>query len=392
MGKNPPAARFCQAHRLATAGPTPSDGCKHLPPCIEAMNKRQTKRNFSLSHLRSVNPDLAGLFIWEENRLEVSPNEPVHLHLGCGNRVFDGFFNLDIFPQNPRVIRFNLLNPWPAALAGRVDSIFSEDLFEHFFVNEQIYLLCCANASLKSGGYFRILTPDLDQLIACFHQASPQTVANEYLGRFFGVATGADAINLGMRFGRHRWLHNFESLEKMGAGCGFDVRRTKLEEAGFELHRHQNLRTETDSLSFAADLIKQKPIFTSRIFPSHVTGAELIEKNDNIPMYRSKGPDPQIHYEMAGPVAKDRIVLLNFRSSLMSGFATHHNAKLYVLDSEEYALHLDSSLCSCFHANLFSASNLALKTGPKEISHLRFDPCESDNAYFTAGPLELFTF
>ena len=72
---------------------------------------------FSLNRLARENPTLAGHYLWSTNVAPVMPT-PLFLHLGCGERVLDGFVNLDFIPHDERVFAWNLLDLWPDAWAG----------------------------------------------------------------------------------------------------------------------------------------------------------------------------------------------------------------------------------------------------------------------------------
>ena len=53
--------------------------------------------------------------------------------------------------------------PGPEALVGRAAGVFSEDVLEHFFRNEQVYILCNINRVLAADGVARTLMPSLSK-------------------------------------------------------------------------------------------------------------------------------------------------------------------------------------------------------------------------------------
>src|SRR5207248_8288077 len=65
------------------------------------------------------------------------------------------------------------------------------------------------------------------------------------------LETGADALNMGLRFSGHRWLHSPQSLARMAQICGFEVLPTTCAVSTVEKFNGINLRDETNSLSFA---------------------------------------------------------------------------------------------------------------------------------------------
>ena len=119
---------------------------------------------FSLRELAKSNAALAELYSWGTN---VAPPEvsPMLVQIGCGERILDGFVNLDFIPHDARVTAWNLLDLWPAQWEGVADGIFSEDVLEHFFHGEQFYILCNANRTLRRGAVARTLMPSLPRLV-----------------------------------------------------------------------------------------------------------------------------------------------------------------------------------------------------------------------------------
>ena len=83
---------------------------------------------------------------------------------------------------------------------------------------------------------------------------------DEFLHQTFGVETGADALNIGLRFSGHRWLHSPESLGCIASMCGFDVVPTTCAESTVAKFNGINLRDEVSSLSFANDLYKTRSV------------------------------------------------------------------------------------------------------------------------------------
>jgi len=114
--------------------------------------------------MKTLNDVIANLFIWKENPWPVSDSKK-NLHIGCGERLLDTFVNVDFLPSNPNVLEWDLLDIWPTTLNNRLKLAFSEDVLEHFFYNEQSYILCAMNVALERGGVFRVLMPSLDKLL-----------------------------------------------------------------------------------------------------------------------------------------------------------------------------------------------------------------------------------
>ena len=156
--------------------------------------------HFTLSRLQRENPGLAHQFLWSAIPVP-SLDSDLWLHLGCGVRVFEGFLNVDLYPQHPRVVCWNLLDVWPGDLERAIVGVFSEDCLEHFFLSEQIYILCNINRCLRNGAAARILMPSLERIIA---NEPTMHVPERPRSRGNGNYTGGDAINFAVRFTGHR--------------------------------------------------------------------------------------------------------------------------------------------------------------------------------------------
>ena len=142
---------------------------------------------FSLRDLARANAPLAACFTWDTNPLPALP-PPFYVQLGCGDRVLDGFLNLDFLPHDARVHAWNLLDLWPESWVGVADGVFSEDVLEHFFHGEQAYILCNVNRALRERGVARTLMPSLSRLVDYGAAYSP--ASRDVMYTQFGVDTG----------------------------------------------------------------------------------------------------------------------------------------------------------------------------------------------------------
>jgi predicted SAM-dependent methyltransferase len=345
----------------------------------------------SLNQLRQQNPALADYFLWGLNPAPAITT-PLYLHLGCGERVLEGFANLDFIPHDERVSMWNMLDLWPDALAGQVDGVFTEDVLEHFFHAEQVYLLCNQNRVLKTGGVARTLMPSLPKLVdygAAF-KANPE----EILHQAFGVDTGADALNIGMRFSGHRWLHGPESLARMAAMCGFEVVATPCAESTVAKFNGINLRDESNSLSFASDLVKRHAIVRTLLLPQAIDGATRVEDvAEGIALYVATARRPTIRYSATPALDARLVACLNFRSSNLSSFREHSLKSLVVDDvHRDSPWHFDETLKSRPCMNLVTRNQLRLVIGDAtSLSAMVFSPAAQPGEYFTVGCAEAYT-
>ena len=339
--------------------------------------------SFSLSRLERENPGLASYFIWDNNPMPMTDGS-AWLHMGCGVRVFDGFVNLDICPQDLRVVKWNFLGMWPEQLAEKIEGVFSEDCFEHFFHGEQTYILCNINRALRPGGVARILMP----LLA---MGNSDPGPGDYFHDAYGVETNTDALNYGMRFTGHRWLHNQNSLARMASICGLEATPTNCSTSIEPKFNGLNLRDETNSASFAADLRKTRSISRRLVSSGNVTGATKIEDVANGSLYVATTARPTVEYSLQQSVPSESVVCINFRSSNLSSF--DWPLKTLVIDEVNRGKpwYFDETLKSQPCMNVITKSQLKVALGGhRNISTLHFSPATNPGEFFTVGCAELY--
>src|SRR5450759_2272116 len=106
---------------------------KHwLKSFMRAAPGREALQAFSLARLGRENPGLARHYLWDRNPMPAERGA-LWLHFGCGERVLDGFVNLDFIPHDERVTAWNLLDLWPEKLADRVEGVFFRRHARTFF-------------------------------------------------------------------------------------------------------------------------------------------------------------------------------------------------------------------------------------------------------------------
>jgi len=342
-----------------------------------------------LSGLADIEPHLAKLFEWKTNPWQPTSLRPTILHLGCGEQVIDGFINVDFLPHDDRVLEWDLLDYWPKDIKDSIDAAFSEDVMEHFFLLEQMYIFCSMNCALRRDGVYRVLMPNLDSLVE-----SCQTFSVEkhvFYSEGQGITTGADALNAGLRFSGHRWLHNQESLSRAATICGFAAVPTTCYMSSVDLLKGRNLRAETNSLSFANDLQLRRKITHRTIPPANVVGCDSLgTASDDSHMYRSANCDPRVYYYLPHSIRVENIVLLNIRCSNISQFREHTVAQVYFAPAERHSYYFDETMKSRPCMNLISSDILRMRTREREIHELRFDPTFQKGDQFLLGPLEIF--
>jgi hypothetical protein len=357
---------------------------------MRAVPGNETPHAFSLARLGRENPGLARHYLWDSNPMPAETGA-LWLHFGCGERVLDGFVNLDFIPHDARVTAWNLLDLWPEQMADTVEGAFSEDTLEHFFHAEQTYILCNINRALKTGAVARTLMPSLARLVdfsADYHPAP-----DEFLHSTFGVETGGDALNMGMRFSGHRWLHDPQSLAHMAELCGFDMTATDCATSSVVKFNGLNLRDESNSLSFGNDLRKTRRISRVIVSPALVTGAQRVEElAADATLFVATSIRPVVDYTLPHSINSGSVACINFRSSNLSSFA-EHNLKTLVIDEINRAKpwYFDETLKSRPCMNLITKSQLKLALGGhRSFSRLMFSPAAHGGEYFTLGCAEVF--
>lgn len=86
------------------------------------------------------------------------------LHIGCGDRLLEGWLNSDLFPCSPRVLRLDATRPFPFA-SNTFAYAYSEHLIGLLATRQAKRLLRECFRVLAPGGKVRICTPDLAFLI-----------------------------------------------------------------------------------------------------------------------------------------------------------------------------------------------------------------------------------
>ena len=322
------------------------------------MNQR-----FQFNVLLRTNPGLANFFLWAYEDWgkggRKGGGDNLYIHLGCGDRVLDGFVNLDFLPVGKDVTECHLLNIWPESLFGKVKAFYAEDVIEHFFLSEQLYILCSMNCLLGEGGLVRLLMPDISQLWTYGRKFDLDALqkSSDYFVSTMRCRNGVDAVNTGMRMGGHRWLHDFGSFQRVAETCGFSASHTTCTVSSDPKMTGINVRDES-GISFAAELVRSRGMRRLIVAPEQVGNGEPVEDLGNGQfLYRATSDDPWISYGFAPLRVKD-IALANVRSSNLSEFREHNFGKAYFMPSEKAAIYVDRALHSVPHMNALSAIDI----------------------------------
>lgn len=85
------------------------------------------------------------------------------LNFGCGDRIADGWINIDFHSDNAAIRRVNLLTGFPFP-DNYFSAVYSSHVLEHFTPEQALSLLSEAYRVLKPGGILRIVVPDLREV------------------------------------------------------------------------------------------------------------------------------------------------------------------------------------------------------------------------------------
>jgi len=162
--------RISVAERLAAAV------INHAPDFIDARLFLETLDSPAVAHQRHIDtssdtpaghqPSV------KENTLQqlkrrglLHADQPLRLHLGCGERHLEGYINID-YPQSEHPVMHpaadfcaDIVNLWFPP--GTVDEVRLHHVFEHFDRVEALGLLIKWHSWLRKGGTLRIETPDI---------------------------------------------------------------------------------------------------------------------------------------------------------------------------------------------------------------------------------------
>jgi predicted SAM-dependent methyltransferase len=164
-------------------------------------------------------------------------NEVKKIQIGCGKNLLEGWLNTDL-NNTDTVAYLDAGEPFPME-AETFDFIYSEHLFEHLNVEQQINMLNEGYRILKKGGIMRIAMPNLKFLYNIY--VNPSTPAHiDYVNHsvssypclksvFESVHNKEEhyiyVINNFFKAWGHQMIHDFSSIEKLALQCNYKVVR-----------------------------------------------------------------------------------------------------------------------------------------------------------------------
>ncbi len=176
----------------------------------------------------------------------------VKLNIGCGTDYKKGWINIDNNSDNNIEnldLNWDLLNPLPFD-DNSADFIFHEHFMEHLSVEEAQAVMKDLMRVLKPDGVMRIAMPDLATIVDTYINI-PINKDPVLKGRKIDfVKTPAEWMNMSFRWWGHKWLYDWEELQRRMKEVGYTtIKRCKLKQSSHpEL---KNLETRPESLLIA---------------------------------------------------------------------------------------------------------------------------------------------
>lgn len=165
------------------------------------------------------------------NNSIIAPDEPMpefpRLHLACGYNLIPGWINTDFLPlEGTTFLDFTKRFPYAD---NSFDAAFCEHSIEHIDKSEAKFMCAEIFRVLRSGGYFRIVTPSLEKMaaMALSEQASD---TQHYLKWYRGFvkdenASVSDAVNAMFYKHGHQHLFMCSELAEILKNIGFSTIR-----------------------------------------------------------------------------------------------------------------------------------------------------------------------
>jgi hypothetical protein len=212
------------------------------------------------------------------------------------------------------------------------------------------------------------------------------------LHELWGTETAADCFNYGMRFTGHRWLHDNQSLRRMGSICGFDATSTSCAESTIPQLINLNLRDESNSASFAVELRKVRHVSRLLVVPNAIKGASHVEDlSPEGSLFVTTSHKPTVEYVLPKTIDSNSVACINIRSSNLS--SANWGEKTLVVDHPDPVSpwRYDETLVSQPCMNLITSGQIRLMLGGnRQIRRFHFTPAANEEEYFTLGSAEVF--
>lgn len=143
------------------------------------------------------------------------------LHLACGNRILDGWANVD-FKGGLRVIGWDLTCGLPVR-SKTISLIFCEHFIEHISLQQAETFLSECYRCLRVGGVLRLSTPSLEKVVEEYELGR----TSEWHDVGFRPATPCQMVNEAFRLWGHQFVYDEKELKELLNKVGFGEIRLK---------------------------------------------------------------------------------------------------------------------------------------------------------------------
>lgn len=161
------------------------------------------------------------------------------LHLGSGPHTKPGWINLDIV-CHPGVIEHDLTKPLPID-DNSCDVVYTEHFIEHISAEDGLKLLKECYRVLKIGGWVRISTPDLTEVVRCY----TANILDRWRVMGCVFESRCQMLNGALTMWGHKFSYNEEELT------------SHLNKAGFQRIRRTNHDSRFEIRPYCGDLIME---------------------------------------------------------------------------------------------------------------------------------------
>lgn len=174
----------------------------------------------------------------------------IMLHVGCGTNYMEGWINIDNNSDNnikKLDFMWDLREPLPFPESS-VDFIFNEHFLEHLTVEEGKAALQDFKRILKPSGVLRIAMPDLADVVSDYLNLNWKEERKEFLKKYGldYIKTRAENINICFRCWGHKWLYDWEELDRRLNEVGFsNIEKCRLYESEYPELRNIESRPES---------------------------------------------------------------------------------------------------------------------------------------------------
>ncbi|MEQ1949299.1 MAG: methyltransferase domain-containing protein [Bryobacteraceae bacterium] len=153
-----------------------------------------------------------------------------YLHLGCGEKLLEGFLNTDSFGNPHAQVHVDVRFPLPFA-ENSWKGIYAHHLLEHVDEKHAQALFRECQRILRSNGILHIAVPDAEKFVRAYSlpEGERQKMFQWYPSQAmeqYGIETPMQMVNLVFRahkFNRHEFAWDFETMEKALLSAGFQT-------------------------------------------------------------------------------------------------------------------------------------------------------------------------